>query len=238
MADTMISAAPAGQPATPAAEPVSQQTAPQQAQQAGNFVTSEQLNASMEEIKRMIQSSSDKSYNRVQKMISSMQQAGIQNPTYEQAKAMLAMQDRSEPQDPQQPDAQGAKDSDSNPEATAWIRRMGGEPSQGFWMDIYDAAQEAGVDMITRDDPEYEQFFLTEGKLRQFEKPRQFVRAFEQAFEAKKNRLKNLQGSGNETGNLASSPALSASGSKSTFVDPKKTNSSDLITRGLRETRR
>ena len=237
MADSMISAAPAGQPATPAAAPAAQQTAQPQAQPQGNFVTSEQLNAAMDDLKRSFQSATDKSYNRVQKMIASLQQAGIQNPTYEQAKAMLAMQEQSEQQDPQQPEAQGAQDSTSNPEATAWIQKMGGNPSQGFWMDIYDAAQEAGVEMITRDDPEYEQFFLTEGKPTQFEKPRHFVRAFEQAFEAKKNRL-NQQGSGNTSGNLASSPALSAGGSKSTFVDPKKTNSSDLITRGLRESRR
>lgn len=241
MADQMISAAPAGQPAQPAAAPApAEQTAQPQAQPQGSYVTSEQLNAAMDEMKRMVQSSTDKSYNRVQKMIASLKQAGIQNPTYEQAQAMLQMQEQSEAQS-QQPEAQGAQNSGANPEAAAWIKQMGGNPSDSYWNDIYDVAQEAGVEMITRDDPEYAEFFLTDGKTKVFEKPRHFVRAFEKAFEAKKARL-NQQGSQQpqmqQPANLASSPAIGSIGGKSTYINPKKVSSGELISQGMKESRR
>lgn len=235
MADVMIGAAPAGQPGTPAAETV-QPTQPEdpQAQPQVTYVTPEQLNASMAEMKRMIQSSTDKSYNRVEKMIQSMQQAGIQNPTEQQARAMLAMQDGSEQQNTE-PEAQPEKNSAVSPEAAAWIKENGGDPALDYWMDIYDAAQEAGVGIITKDDPELDQFFMENGEPKKFQKPRHFVRAFEQAFEAKKQRL-SQQGAG--AGNLASSPALGAIGSKSNFYDPKTTDRYDLISQGLHEKRR
>jgi hypothetical protein len=232
----MISAAPAGQPATPEAAPAQQQPAASQAQPQGNYVTSEQLNATMTEIKRMIQSSSDKSYNRVQKMIDNMKQAGIQNPTWDQAKAMLAATGQSEQQDQSQPEAQSGQNSASSPEAAQWIRSVGGDPTQGYWNDIYDAAQEAGVGMISREDPEYQQYFMDNGKLKQYQKPRQFVRAFEQAFAAKKERLAR-QGNG-MPGSLASSPAMGSGGGKGNFHDPKTTDRTDLISAGLREPRR
>ena len=238
MADVMIGAAPEGQPGSPAAETVQPtQPAEPQAQPQVNYVTQEALNASMDEIKRMIQSSTDKSYNRVQKMISNLQQAGIQNPTEAQARAMLAMQDQGSEQQNAEPEAQPAEPSVSNPEAVAWINDAGGDPSQDCWFDIYDAAKEAGVGIITRDDPEYAQFFLQQdGQMKNFPKARQFVRAFEQAFEAKKNRLNGQAGA--TTGNLASSPALGSGGQKSNFYDPKTTDRNDLITMGLQEKRR
>jgi hypothetical protein len=233
MADNEISAALAGQPVQPAAAPVTEQTATPQAQPQGNYVTSEQLNAAMDELRRTIQSSTDKSYNRVQKMIASLQKAGIQNPTEAQARAMLEMQDQSEPQNTEQGEAQPAQNSAGNPEAAQWIRANGGDPSKDFWNDIYDAAQEAGVGMITREDPEYDQYFMQDGQLRQFGKPRQFVKAFEQAFEAKKNRLAQ-QGQTNQP-SIASSPALGGNGAKSSYRDPRKTSGISLITEGLHE---
>lgn len=232
MGDAMISAAPAGQPATPEAAPAQQQPASPQAWPQGNYVTSEQLNASMDEIKRMIQSSTDKSYNRVQKMIDNLKQAGIQNPTYEQAQRMLAQQDQSAQQGTEQ-QAQQSQKPVSNPEAAQWIKVNGGIPTEDYWYDIYDAAQEAGVGMITREDPEYAKYFIEDGKLKQYQKPRQFVRAFEQAFAEKKQRLSAQQGT--ESGNLASSPALGSGGAKSSFIDPKTTSANNLITAGLQE---
>lgn len=231
MADNEISAALAGQPETSEAAPVAeQQTAPQQTQPQGNYVTSEQLNASMDELRRMIQSSTDKSYNRVQKMIDNLKQAGIQNPTFEQAQKMLAQQEQS--QSANQPTEQGeaqppAQQTVSNPEAAEWIRNSGGDPSQDFWFDIYDAAKEAGVDIIVREDPEYSKYFEVNGQLKQFEKPRQFVRAFEQAFAEKAARLHQP--------NMASSPAIGSGGGKSNFRDPKSTSGISLISAGLRE---
>jgi len=237
MADIAISAAPAGQPVTPAAEAVQPtQPAEPQAQPQVNYVTSEQLNAAMDDLKRSFQSATDKSYNRVQKMISSMQQAGIQNPTEQQARAMLALQDQGSEQQNAEPEAQPEQSSAVNPEAAAWIKDAGGDPSQDYWMDIYDAAQEAGVGIITKDDPELDQFFMEDGKPKSFAKPRQFVRAFEQAFEAKKQRLNAAPGS--DSGSLASSPALGGGGIKSNFFDPKTTDRFDLITAGLHEKRR
>lgn len=238
MADVMIGAAPEGTPGTPAAEAVQPaQTAEEQAQPQVNYVTSEQLNAAMDDLKRSFQSATDKSYNRVQKMISSMQQAGIQNPTEQQARAMLALQDQGSEQQNTEPEAQPEKSSAVNPEAAAWIKENGGDPSLDYWMDIYDAAQEAGVGIITKDDPELEQFFMEDGKPKQFAKPRHFVRAFEQAFEAKKQRLSNTA-PGTDIGSLASSPALGGGGIKSNFFDPKTTDRFDLITAGLHEKRR
>ena len=227
MADNLIESALAGQPGNTAAEPSQpEQAAPQQQPQQVNYVTSEQLNAAVDEMKRLVQSSTDKSYNRVQKMIENLKQAGIQNPTYEQAQAMLAQQDQSEQQE-QKPEAQRARPSAVSPEAEAWIRNAGGDPTQSYWSDIYDAAQEAGVGIITRDDPEYETYFMQDGKVKQFQKQRQFVRAFEQAFADKKARLSQ--------GNLASSPALGASGGKSSYIDPKSTSANQLITMGLHQ---
>ena len=237
MADNLIGAALAGQQETPAAETAgSQQPAEQQAQPQVNYVTSEQLNAAVDEMKRYVQSSTDKSYNRVQKMIDTMKQAGIQNPTYEQAQAMLAQQDGQSETQKTEPQAQSAKTSAVSPEAEAWIRNAGGDPSQGYWEDIYDAAQEAGVGIITKEDPEYEKYFMQDGKLKQFQKQRQFVRAFEQAFSDKKERL-SRQGTEpqNGSGNLASSPALGGSGGRSSYIDPKTTNANKLITEGLRQ---
>lgn len=236
MADIMIGAAPAGQPGTPAAETVQPtQPADPQAQPQVNYVTPEQLNAAIDGLKRTFQSATDKSYNRVEKMIQNMQQAGIQNPTEQQARAMLAMQEQGSEQQNPEPEAQPAKTSAVNPEAEAWIKENGGDPALDYWMDIYDAAQEAGVGIITKDDPELEQFFMENGQPKQFQKPRHFVRAFEQAFEAKKQRL-SQQGAG--AGNLASSPALGAIGAKSNFYDPKTTDRYDLISQGLHEKRR
>ena len=240
MADGMIGAAPAGQTGTPEAAPVQQQqTAQQQAQPQVNYVTSEQLNAAVNDIKKLVQSSTDKSYNRVQKMISQMQKAGIQNPTYEQAQAMLSMQGESETQQ-QREDAQPAQSAAVSPEAEAWIRKYGGDPSQDYWSDVYDAAMEAGVEMITRDDPEYAQYFMEGDQVKSFPKSRQFVRAFEQALSAKKERLSAAGGMLQQqaVGNLASSPAMAAGGVKSNFHDPKTTDRADLIAAGLREQRR
>ena len=192
--------------------------------------TSEQLNAAVNDIKKLVQSSTDKSYNRVQKMISQLQKAGIQNPTFEQAQKMLAQQDQS--QSANQPTEQGeaqppAQQTVSNPEAAEWIRNSGGDPAQDFWFDIYDAAKEAGVDIIVREDPEYSKYFEVNGQLKQFEKPRQFVRAFEQAFAEKAARLHQP--------NMASSPAIGSGGGKSNFRDPKSTSGISLISAGLRE---
>lgn len=244
MADGMIAAAPAGQPATvltgqgtsdggqtPAAP------AAEQSQSQVSYVTNEQLNAAVDEIKRLVQSSTDKSYSRVQKMIKSMQQAGIQNPTEAQARAMLAMQDGGSESQEAQPEAQPEAKSVLSPEAEAWVRQNGGDVTQGFWEDIYDAAKEAGVSMITREDPEYAKFFLKDGQMINFEKPRAFVRAFENAFAEKKTRLSQQEPAQN-SGNLASSPALGGGGVKSNFHDPKTTNRTDLITYGLRNERR
>ena len=231
MADNEISAALAGQPGTPAASTVETQSAAPQAQPQVNYVTSEQLNASMDELKRMIQSSTDKSYNRVQKMIENLKQAGIQNPTYEQAQAMLAQQDQSAKQSTEQ-EAQQAQPAVSNPEAETWIRNAGGDPKDGYWMDIYDAALEAGVEMIARNDPEYAAYFEQDGKPKSFDKPRHFVRAFEQAFAAKKERLANSQ---TKEPNMASSPAIGSGGGKSTYRDPRTTTGISLITQGLHE---
>ena len=234
MADNEISAALAGQPGMSAAGTVQpEQTAGEQAQPQVNYVTSEQLNAAMDELKRTIQSSTDKSYNRVQKMIASMQQAGIQNPTEAQARAMLDLQDQSAQQDTEQGEAQPSQKPVSNPEAEAWISEAGGDPNQDFWMDIYDAAQEAGVGIITKDDPELDQFFMENGQPKSFQKPRQFVRAFEQAFAAKKERLANSQQTNQP--NMASSPAMAAGGVKSNYRDPRKTSGISLITQGLHE---
>ena len=243
MADNMISAALAGQQGsasegvqgtqanvqgTPAAG--QEQTQPQV-----NYVTSEQLNAAMDEMRRMVQSSTDKSYNRVQKMITQLQQAGIQNPTEAQARALLAQQEQSEQPKQDQP-AQAGQASTGNPEADAWIKANGGDPSKTVWLDIYDAAQEAGVEMINRSDPEYAQYFEDNGKPKNFAKSRQFVRAFEQALAAKKERL-SQQGpteSNNQKPTLASSPAMAAGGGKSSYIDPKTTSANQLISMGLR----
>lgn len=233
MADNEISAALAGQPGTPAASPVEGQAAPQQDQPQVNYVTSEQLQSSMDEIRRMIQSSTDKSYNRVQKMIDNLRQAGIQNPTFEQAQKMLAQQDQSAKQSTE-PEAQPAQPTVSNPEAEAWIRSAGGDPSQDFWNDIYDAAKEAGVEMITRADPEYAQYFEQDGKPKNFSKSRHFVRAFEEAFAAKKQRLAEGGQQKDTEPNMASSPAIGSGGAKSTYRDPKTVNNISLISAGLR----
>lgn len=245
MADVTIGAAPVGQPGAISggqqaagsmqqAAAGGQQSVPEANQPQVNYVTSEQLNAAMERIERLVQSSTDKSYNRVQKMIDQMKQAGIQNPTADQARAMLAAQGQSEQQE-QQPDAQPVQSAAASPEAEAWIRQNGGDITKGYWNDIYDAAQEAGVGMITRDDPEYAQFFMENGQMKQFQKSRAFVRAFEQAFEAKKLRMERQ---GSALGNLAGSPAMGSGGAKSNFHDPKRTDRSDLITAGLKENRR
>ena len=237
MADIAMSAAPAGQPVTPDAGAVQPtQPADPQAQPQVNYVTPEQLNAAIDGLKRTFQSATDKSYNRVEKMIASLQQAGIQNPTEQQARAMLALQDQGSEQQNPEPKAQEEKNSAVSPEAAAWIKENGGDPALDYWIDIYDAAQEAGVGIITKDDPELEQFFMEDGKPKSFSKPRHFVRAFEQAFEAKKQRLNNQPGA--DAGNLASSPGLAAGGAKSNFYDPKTTDRYDLITRGLQEKRR
>lgn len=245
MADQMIGAAPAGQPGAtsggttigvqvPQAAPESN-AAPEQNQPQVNYVTSEQLNAAVERIERLVQSSTDKSYNRVQKMIDQMKQAGIQNPTADQARAMLAATGQSEQQEPQ-PEAQPVQSAAASPEAEAWIKQAGGDVTKDYWNDIYDAAQEAGVGIITREDPEYAQFFTDEnGQPKQFGKTRQFVRAFENAFAAKKQRLSQQ---GPIQGNLASSPALGGGGVKGNFHDPKTTDRTDLISAGLREQRR
>lgn len=254
MGDGMIGAAPAGQPGAVSgnqqaagsmqqAAAGGQQTVPEQAQPQVNYVTSEQLNAAMERIERLVQSSTDKSYSRVQKMIKSMQQAGIQNPTEAQARAMLELQGQGSEQQEQKPDAQPVESAAASPEAEAWIKANGGDITKGFWNDIYDAAQEAGVGMITRDDPEYAQFFLDgNGQMKVFPKTRQFVRAFENAFEAKKNRVGTMgtgpYGSSPQVvPNMAGSPAMGSGGSKSNFHDPKTTDRSDLIAMGLREQR-
>ena len=238
MADNEIAAALAGQPGTSAAATAEGQTATEQAQPQVNYVTSEQLNAAVEEMKRMVQSSTDKSYNRVQKMIENLKQAGIQNPTEAQARAMLAQQEQqSEPQD-QAPAAQPAGNSAADPAAAAWIRNAGGDPTKDYWNDIYDAAQEAGVGIITREDPEYAQYFEQDGKPKNFQKARQFVRAFEQAFEAKKQRLAQEQAGEPQPQqqrepSLASSPALGGGGGRSSYIDPKTTSANSLITAGL-----
>lgn len=243
MGDLGISAAPAGQPGTvlgtEGGQQVTaggQQTAPEQNQPQVNYVTPEQLNAAIDGLKRTFQSATDKSYNRVEKMIQNMQQAGIQNPTEQQARAMLAMQDQGSEQQEPKANAQEAKTSAANPAAEAWIRENGGDPALDYWMDIYDAAQEAGVGIITKDDPELEQFFMENGQPKSFSKPRHFVRAFEQAFEAKKQRLSTQPGAA--AGSLASSPGLASGGQKSNFYDPKTTDRYDLISQGLREKRR
>ena len=241
MADVMIGAAPAGQPGTVSGGEAQPQPAagqqqgstPVQNQPQVNYVTSDQLNAALDRIERLVQSSTDKSYSKVQKMISQMKQAGIQNPTADQARAMLAATGQSEQQE-QQPEAQPAQSAAASPEAEAWIKANGGDITQSYWNDIYDSAQEAGVGIITRDDPEYEQYFVENGQPKQFARPRLLVRAFEQAFEAKRERLQQ-QGTGNP---LASSPALNTGGGKSTYRDPKTTDRSDLIMAGLREQRR
>lgn len=246
MADNMISAALAGQQGSASEGVQGTQTNVQGTPAAGqeqtqpqvNYVTSEQLNAAMDEMRRMVQSSTDKSYNRVQKMITQLQQAGIQNPTEAQARALLAQQEQSEQGKQEQP-AQAEPASTGNPEADAWIRANGGDPSKAVWLDIYDAAQEAGVEMINRSDPEYAQYFEDNGKPKNFAKSRQFVRAFEQALEAKKTRLATQSGQDqNLNPNLAGSPGLAAGGGKSNFHDPKKTDRSDLISAGLKESRR
>ena len=245
MADVVIGAAPAGQPGAVSVQggapenaggqfPPASGTVPgtEANQPQVNYVTSDQLNAAMERIERLVQSSTDKSYNRVQKMIDQMKQAGIQNPTADQARAMLAATGQSEQQQDEQ-DAQPAKSAAASPEAEKWIRENGGDITQGCWNDIYDAAMEAGVGMITRDDPEYAKYFIENGQVKQFPKTRQFVRAFEQAFAEKKDRLgQSNQGT---VPNMASSPALGAGGVKSNFHDPKTTDRTDLISGGLRE---
>jgi len=244
MADGLIGAAPVGQPgnvSNGAAGMGAGVTGPSQTQGQSpseqnqpqvNYVTSEQLNAAMDRIERLVQSSTDKSYNRVQKMIDQMRQAGIQNPTADQARAMLAATGQSEQQEVQ-PEAQKAESLAASPEAEAWIKANGGDVTKDFWNDIYDVAQEAGVPMISRDDPEFAQFFLdADGKNIVFQKPRHFVRAFEKAFEAKKQRVGQVPSS------LASSPGLGSGGAKSNYRDPKKTDRMDLISAGLRETRR
>lgn len=241
MADGMIGAAPVGQPGTVSAGQgmgagagVQSSSGPvptgTEANQPQVYVTSEQLNAAVERIERLVQSSTDKSYNRVQKMIDQMKQAGIQNPTADQARAMLAVTGQSEQQE-QQPEAQKAESAAASAEAEAWIKLNGGDVTKEFWNDIYDAAQEAGVGMITREDPEYAQFFLDgNGQTKVFQKSRQFVKAFEQAFEAKKLRI-----NGRQNPNLAGTPGLGSGGGKSNFHNPKTTDRMDLITQGLRE---
>ena len=251
MADGLIGAAPVGQPGavsgqgaagigagvqSPSASPAG--TVPQeQGQPQVNYVTSEQLNAAVERIERLVQSSTDKSYSRVRKMIASMQQAGIQNPTEAQARAMLELQEQGRSESQQETsEAQTVKSAAASAEAEAWIKANGGDVTKEFWNDIYDAAQEAGVGIITREDPEYNRFFTDEnGQPKSFAKTRQFVRAFEQAFEAKKQRL-GQQGA--NSGNPAAAPALGGTGAKSSFHDPKTTDRSDLIAAGLREQRR
>lgn len=253
MADALIGAAPVGQPGAgliqgagtgqqgvqapagtvPQAEPNQPQV---------NYVTSEQLNAAVDRLERLVQSSTDKSYNRVQKMIDQMKQAGIQNPTVEQAQAMLAATGQSEQAEQRQSEAQGGQGSVSA-EAAQWIKANGGDPNNAAWSDIYDAAQESGVPMITREDPEYAQFFMENGQVKTFAKTRQFVRAFEQAFEAKKQRLGNGREAGTvpqavQSPGLASSPALGTGAAKSNYHDPKKTDRSDLVMAGLRQERR
>ena len=243
MADGMIGAAPAGQPGAvsvqgagadggtvPAVQPPA---APEANQPQVNYVTSDQLNAAMERIERLVQSSTDKSYNRVQKMIDQMKQAGIQNPTADQARAMLAATGQSEQQQAEQ-DAQPAKSAAASPEAEKWIRDNGGDVTKDCWNDIYDAAMEAGVGMITRDDPEFAKYFMADGQLKSFDKPRQFVRAFENAFAEKKERV-GTGGTVPNVPNLAGSPALGAGGVKNNFHDPKTTDRMDLITQGLQE---
>lgn len=254
MGDSLIGAAPVGQPGAVSVQGVSGTVTGQQGVQAPsgpvtqtpeanqpqvNYVTSEQLDAAMDRIERMFQSRSDKSYNKVQKMIEQMQQAGIKNPTADQARAMLAATGQSEQQGQDQPEAHGGQSAAASPEAEAWIKANGGDVTQGFWNDIYDVAQEAGVGMITRDDPEFTQFFMENGQPKTFAKGRHMVRAFEQAFEAKKQRLGNgTVPSGTVPGNMASSPALGSGGAKSTYRDPKTVDRSDLISAGLREPRR
>ena len=253
MAEGLIGAAPVGQPGAGSTSGQGTVAGGQQMVGGGqgqlsgqdsnqpqvSYVTSEQLDAAMDRIERMFQSRSDKSYNKVQKMIEQMQQAGIKNPTADQARAMLAATGQSEQQGQDQPEAQGGQSAAASPEAEAWIKANGGDVTQGFWNDIYDVAQEAGVGMITRDDPEFTQFFTENGQLKKFAKGRHMVRAFEQAFEAKKQRLGNgTVPSGTVPGNMASSPALGSGGAKSTYRDPKTVDRSDLISAGLREPRR
>lgn len=246
MADGMIGAAPAGQPGTVSgtagtagiqAPQAPAAAAPQEQQPQVNYVTNEQLNAALDRIERLVQSSTDKSYNRVQKMIASMQQAGIQNPTEAQARAMLAMQDKGSEQEKQEPAARPEQASTGNPEADVWIKQNGGDVSKSYWLDIYDAAQEAGVPMIVQTDPEYAEYFMENGSMKQFskDKPRHFVRAFEQAFAAKKERLAKQ---GAVQSNLASSPGLGSGGGKSNFYDPKTTSRIDLLSQGLHERRK
>ena len=249
MADGMIGAAPAGQPGAVSVQGAGAEAGVQAPSQASgpvpgteanqpqvNYVTREQLNAAMDRIERLVQSSTDKSYNRVQKMISSMQKAGIQNPTEAQARAMLELQEKSESQQEGQ-EAQPVKSAAASPEAEAWIKANGGDVTKGVWNDVYDVAMEANVPMITRDDPEFVQFFMENGQIKSFDKPRQFVRAFEQAFEMKKQRLESAGGQP-AVPNLAGSPALGAGGAKSNFHDPKTTDRTDLISAGLRENNR
>lgn len=236
MADNLISAALAGQQGTPDAGTVgTEQTATEQAQPQVNYVTEEKLNAAMDELKRTIQSSTDKSYNRVQKMIANMKQAGVQNPTYEQASAMLAMQEQqSEPSsNTERETAQPQPESVGNPDVKEWIRKVGGDPTKNCWNDIYDAVQESGVEMITRDDPEYEKYFSENGKPKVFPKERHFVRAFEQALADKKQRLS--QSGEEEKSTPASSPALGSGGVKSSFIPFKDTSPNQLITAGLKQ---
>ncbi len=235
MADTLIGAALAGQQGTPDAGTVgTEQTANEQAQPQVNYVTEEKLNAAIEGLKRTIQSSNDKSYNKVQKMIASMKQAGVQNPTYEQASAMLAMQEeaQSEPVNTERETAQPSAESTGNPDMKEWIKKVGGDPGKSCWEDIYDAVQESGVEMITKDDPEYEKYFSENGKPKVFPKPRHFVRAFEQALADKKQRLSE---SGDEKSTPASSPALGSGGGKSSFIPFKDTSPNQLITAGLKQ---
>lgn len=245
MADGMIGAAPAGQPGAVSVQGAGAEAGVQAPSQASgpvpgteanqpqvNYVTSDQLNAAMERIERLVQSSTDKSYNRVQKMIDQMKQAGIQNPTADQARAMLAATGQSEQQQAEQ-DAQPVKSAAASPEAEKWIKDNGGDITKDCWNDIYDAAMEAGVGMITRDDPEFVKYFMADGQLKSFDKPRQFVRAFENAFAEKKDRLG--QSPEGTVPNMASSPALGAGGVKSNFHDPKTTDRTDLISAGVRE---
>ena len=174
MADQMIGAAPAGQPgAVSGSQGTGSVPSVPAAQQAGepnqpqvSYVTSEQLQSAMDRIERLVQSSTDKSYNRALKMIEQMKQAGIQNPTMDQARAMLAATGQSEQQE-QQPEAQPVQSVAASPEAEAWIRANGGDVTQDYWNDIYDSAQEAGVGIITREDPEYEQYFVENGQPKQ-----------------------------------------------------------------------
>jgi hypothetical protein len=236
MADNLISAALAGQQGTPDAGTVgTEQTANEQAQPQVNYVTEEKLNAAMDELKRTIQSSTDKSYNRVQKMIANMKQAGVQNPTYEQASAMLAMQEeQSEPaSNTERETARPQPESVGNPDVKEWIKKVGGDPTKNCWNDIYDAVQESGVEMITRDDPEYEKYFSENGKPKVFLKERHFVRAFEQALAEKKQRLS--QSGEEEKSTPASSPALGSGGVKSSFIPFKDTSPNQLITAGLKQ---